>query len=247
MMTNCRQQKLSKRSSGIRKSSMPLLVVLLGLCGVAGIAHAAPPIGNSGYDIAILGTKPGVPACASCHGANGQGRLAVGIPRLAGLSSAYIDAQLNHFQRGSRANELMTPYAKLLTPSQMHDVATFFASKPLPSVSSDATPLDRSVKADFARGEDLANNGIWQSAMPACGLCHGAGGGGVGAEFPSLSGQSSGYLIGQLDAWKTNRRRDKLGVFMRAEALHMTQADIRAVATYYSLLQNTPKPVGDAK
>lgn len=233
------------RSRTIRIS---LIVVSAAVCiGFGDAAPAAPP-SVTGYDVAIEGTTKGIPSCASCHGNDGQGRLAVGIPRLAGLSEFYLDRQLRYFADGKRVNDIMTPYAKLLTPEERHAVAEYFAAMPVSNpVTNPGFMPTRVQEVEFSRGKDLAENGIWQHAMPACGLCHGATGAGVGAEFPALAGQSRGYLIAQLDAWKANRRRTPLGKFMRAVAVRMSKADIQAAATYYALLPKIPKQGGDPK
>lgn len=211
-------------------------------------AGVAAPKANRGYDVAVKGVRKGIPACASCHGSDGQGRLGVGIPRLAGLSAFYIDSQLRYFADGKRVNDIMTPYAKTLTPAERRAVAGYFSAKPAKRPMAGTGRLLKPTEAtEFKLGQEIAENGIWHREMPACGLCHGATGAGVGAEFPALAGQSRGYLIGQLDAWKANGRHTPLGKFMRAETLHMNHAEIKAVATYYALLSDNPKYGGGSK
>ena len=239
---------MSKDSDLMTKIRIALIFAAVAGFFVYAYAASGSRRPETGHDIAVKGVVKGIPACASCHGANGAGRLSVGIPRLAGLSSFYIDSQLRYFADGKRANDIMSPYAKMLTPTERNAVADFFAAKTIDEFPARARfKLAPARSAEFAEGREIAENGIWQRAMPACGLCHGATGAGVGAEFPALAGQSRGYLIGQLDAWKANRRRTPLGKFMRAEALHMDQADIKAVATYYALLPQAHQHVGDKK
>lgn len=84
---------------------------------------------------ALLGEKiyrggvqgSGVPACASCHGANGQG-IPVQFPRLAGQHAGYVQDQLNKFRTGERANDaakMMRVIAARMTPQEMEAVAQY--------------------------------------------------------------------------------------------------------------------------
>ncbi len=86
-------------------------------------------------DKALLGQKiyrggvqgSGVPACASCHGANGQG-IPVQFPRLAGQHADYVQTQLNNFRAGERANDaakMMRVIAAKMTPQEMEAVAQY--------------------------------------------------------------------------------------------------------------------------
>lgn len=76
-----------------------------------------------------LWTK-GLPACAQCHGPNGQG-VGDTFPRLAGQSSAYIVAQLTAWKNGQRNNDplhLMTGIASKLDDKQIAAVAAYYAA-----------------------------------------------------------------------------------------------------------------------
>lgn len=232
----------------ISKIRISLILAIVIGCLAYGNAASGLSTRSSGYDIAVIGAAKGIPSCASCHGADGQGRLSVGIPKLAGLSAFYLDSQLHYFADGKRVNDIMTPYAKMLTPADRLAVAKYFSGmKIVEPKTQPGFKLTMAESEEYSRGHDLAENGIWQRAMPACGLCHGVTGAGVGPKFPALAGQSRGYLIDQLDAWKANRRQTPLGKFMHAEALEMNQADIKAVATYYALLPKVLQNVGDQK
>ncbi len=70
----------------------------------------------------------GVPACATCHGAQALGDKA--FPRLAGQHVDYLAAQLEGFKSGTRSNApIMLAVARTLTPEQMKAVATYAASR----------------------------------------------------------------------------------------------------------------------
>ena len=63
----------------------------------------------------------GIPACATCHGANGEG--VADFPRLAGQHAKYIAKQLTYIQTLTRAAPVMHGIVKDLTPDEMHAVA----------------------------------------------------------------------------------------------------------------------------
>ena len=67
----------------------------------------------------------GVPACASCHGANGAG-LPKQFPRLGGQHADYTYAQLKTFRTGERANApMMMTIAAKMTDAEMQAVADY--------------------------------------------------------------------------------------------------------------------------
>jgi cytochrome c553 len=79
--------------------------------------------------------KQNVPACFSCHGANGEG-VAPGFPALAGQKSDYIFAQLAAWHARERKNSpqaLMDGIARSMTPQDMRSVADYLGS--LPAIS----------------------------------------------------------------------------------------------------------------
>ena len=69
----------------------------------------------------------GVPACASCHGANGAG-IPAQFPRLAGQHAQYTADQLKAFRAGNRANDpnrMMRTVATKLTDREIDAVAQY--------------------------------------------------------------------------------------------------------------------------
>lgn len=70
----------------------------------------------------------GVPACASCHGAEAQG--AGTFPRLAGQHKEYLLRQIEVFKNGTRGNApVMSAVAHTLDDSQAKAVAVYLQSK----------------------------------------------------------------------------------------------------------------------
>jgi len=71
----------------------------------------------------------GVPACAGCHGAKGDG-LPTQYPRLAGQFSDYTEAQLKAFRTGERSNDpnnMMRVVAAKLTDQEIKAVSDYIA------------------------------------------------------------------------------------------------------------------------
>jgi cytochrome c553 len=73
----------------------------------------------------------GAQACASCHGARGEGGL-TGAPPLAGLPQAYLARQLAAYAHGERQHPVMTPIALRLTPQEREELAAYYAGLPIP-------------------------------------------------------------------------------------------------------------------
>ncbi|WP_240975412.1 c-type cytochrome [Paraburkholderia aromaticivorans] len=83
----------------------------------------------SGHEIFEHGVPDkGVPACASCHGAQAQG--AGTFPRLAGQHQEYLLRQIEVFKNGTRGNApVMTAIAHTLSPEQAEAVAAYLQSR----------------------------------------------------------------------------------------------------------------------
>ena len=71
----------------------------------------------------------GVPACASCHGAEAKGT--VSLPRLAGQYASYTETQLKQFNTRERTNDnaVMHSIVVKMTPLEMAAVAEYLSSK----------------------------------------------------------------------------------------------------------------------
>lgn len=188
----------------------------------------------TGYNIAVHGVSVERANCASCHLQNGAGQPGVGIPRLAGLTSSYITQQLDYFATGARQDPVMSPYAAMLSPGQRRVVADYFASLPIP-VQPDREPANT---ATLNRGRELFLNGDYHTGLLSCSQCHGITGLGVGDFSPRVAGQSADYVSQKLEQWRSGDLRDPKGNFMRAEASHLTQSDIAALAAFVASLGN---------
>lgn len=68
-----------------------------------------------------------VPACAACHGASGKG-IPAQYPRLSGQYASYLEAQLDLFRAGHRANSpMMNQIASRMTDADIKAVADYAA------------------------------------------------------------------------------------------------------------------------
>lgn len=193
------------------------------LYGAAALVQAQSPdpaqLADTGAD--------GLAACASCHGARGEGMAA--MPRLAGIDAAYLRKQLDDFANGTREHALMGPIAKAMSSETREAISRHYAAKALPAPAS---PGDRETHP----GARVAQRGAWDRNVPGCVQCHGPGGRGVREAFPPIAGQTAAYLAAQLEAWKAGRRsNDPLGL-MQAAARGLTAEEIRNVADYFSRL-----------
>jgi cytochrome c553 len=209
-----------------------LAVILAFAC--AGFAQAQTGQG-AGARIAAGGTPAGAPACAGCHGSQGQGGGV--FPHLAGTGAAYLREQLDAFAAGTRKNGIMQPIAQALTPEQRGQVAEFYAS--LPAVVHGS---DRVATQPSDTGAWLATRGRWSEELPACAQCHGPGGSGVDAQFPPLAGQPAAYIAQQLQAWQNGGRPPGPLALMQAVARKLKDADVRAVSEYYAGLGTAAAP-----
>ena len=86
-------------------------------------SNGAGSLGEKIYRGGIAATN--VPACASCHGANGAG-IPKQFPRLAGQHADYTLAQLRAFRLGERANApMMMTIAAKMTDAEMQAVSDY--------------------------------------------------------------------------------------------------------------------------
>jgi cytochrome c553 len=79
-----------------------------------------------GKRIFANGDANGVSSCASCHGADGEGRTAT--PRLAGQHKAYLVRQIEALMLTARASEPMNHQAYKLDEDQMKALAAYLGN-----------------------------------------------------------------------------------------------------------------------
>jgi cytochrome c553 len=169
---------------------------------------------------------PGLVACSSCHGKAGIAPAGSPFPDLAGKQTEYIAKQLMDFRSGTRSHAVMTPIARSMKDSDVGAVAKYFGGLPVATAPVRATGP--------ARGESLDRVGDMALGLPACANCHGMGGTGIGPLLPSLAGEPQEYLVAQLQAFRAGSRSNDDGGVMRGFAKRLSEADIQALAQFYS-------------
>ncbi len=168
-------------------------------------------------------------ACTACHNADGNS-VNPQWPKLAAQHPGYVAKQLNDFKAGHRVNAIMNGMATPLSEQEMQDLAAYFASQTITRGQADP--------ALAPAGEQLFRGGNINSGVSACAACHGPdGAGNPQAGFPALAGQHAEYIDAQLRAFRAMERANDAGQMMRNIAMKMTDADIKAVASYIQGLQ----------
>ena len=85
-------------------------------------------------------------------------------------------------------------------------------------------------------------------AQDVCSACHGPEGRSISPVFPRLAGQQRGYIIVQLDAFRNKTRGDpNAQAYMWGMASQLSDATIKALATYYSEQKPVNGKPGDPK
>ena len=169
----------------------------------------------------------GLPACVSCHGANGNSTIAVN-PKLSGQHEGYLYKQLVSFTTAARNQPVMTTYAKMLSDEEKHNVAAWLATqvqKPGAAKNKDTVEL----------GKKIYRGGIAEKSVPACASCHGAAGAGIPVQYPRIGGQHQDYTVAQLNLFKADGRKNSAE--MSTIAKRMSDEEMKAVADYVAGLK----------
>ncbi|MGA2998638.1 c-type cytochrome [Bradyrhizobium sp.] len=178
--------------------------------------------------------KAKIDYCKTCHGLQGQGfRGSYPMPRLAGQQPEYLVNQLQAFIERRRNNPVMFNVAHVLSPEMEKALAQQFHDL-------DPKPLDGISRENLTEGKKIYLEGVVKSDVPPCASCHGDDARGRDA-FPRLAGQLHDYVYKKLTNWDKERGQDKNNpdnsAIMQPIAHNLTDAQIRAVATYLSSLE----------
>jgi cytochrome c553 len=172
--------------------------------------------------------------CTVCHGANGNGNVAIHAPKIAGIEPWYLKNQFGAFKagwRGAHADDApgneMRPVAAILTDAEIERALAYvgrFSPRP-PAIT---------VSGDAAHGKELYST---------CAACHGAAAQGNQAlHAPMLAGRTDWYLATQLRNYRAGLRgtnpADSHGQQMRAMASILTDdAAVNDVVAYINTLR----------
>lgn len=166
--------------------------------------------------------------CTGCHNEDGNSTTPE-FPKLAGLDAAYISKQIRDFKNDKRVSEIMGPMANQIPEKDIGFLAAYFSrQKRSAGVVTDSTLA--------AQGQQIFDDGILSSAVPACSGCHGEKGEGT-EKFPRLAGQHAVYLVTQMNNFKNAVRNNDARKVMRAITMRMTDQEIRAAAEYITSLK----------
>ena len=137
--------------------------------------------------------------CASCHGQQGEGIVAMNAPKIAGQSAWYLKRQIMNYKKGLRGTHESDTYgaqmigmvATLADEQAIDNVVAHIRTFPDNAVIS-------TIEGDVASGQKHYN---------ICAYCHGRDGMGIQAmNAPRAAGMSDWYLARQLNNFKNEVR-----------------------------------------
>ncbi len=192
-----------------------LLISLLLTIGLTGVAHAAG-------DAAAGKGKTAV--CGACHGADGNSAIA-NFPKLAGQNEKYLIKQLNDIKSGKRPVVEMTGLLDALSEQDIADISAYFAKQ--------NGTVGHAAKDLVEQGQQIYRAGIADKGVAACTACHSpTGGGNAQAGFPAIGGQHAAYTEKQLMIFRKGERNNDPQQMMQDVAGKLSDAEIKAVASY---------------
>ncbi len=155
--------------------------------------------------------------CMGCHGIPNYNNVypTYRVPRLGGQSEGLIVSALKAYKSGERPHKTMQAQAANLSEQDMADIAAYLAK-------AEAHP---GGKAGAGTNSDLEK-------AATCVACHGASG--AKPTLPDaavLAGQYRNYLVQALHEYRSGARKNAV---MNAQVKDFTDADIDALAKYFS-------------
>jgi len=147
----------------------------------------------------VVAGKATYTTCAACHGAQGEGNVAMNAPSLAVLPAWYIARQIEHFKHGIRGASEADTYGRQMAPmanmlpdeSAVRNVTAYLETLEPGSPTS-------TLSGDAQRGAAF---------YTTCGACHGANAqGNYALQAPRLAGQEDWYLKRQLENFRLGVR-----------------------------------------
>ncbi len=167
--------------------------------------------------------------CTWCHGASAQGYA--NAPRIAGQTHQYLESSLwsfkTHIRDNPNSKAFMWGAAGNLTRQTAHDFALYFSQlAPEPANDGDG--------ALAVAGKAIYDEGIPQSNIVSCIVCHGPNAQGFEG-IPRLGGLRYSYLKQRLEQWSE-------GFHASAEpmpriARRLSANEIEALASYLSFVK----------
>jgi cytochrome c553 len=169
--------------------------------------------------------------CARCHGDGASAPSSAYVPKLTGLSAAYLKMALRQYAEGVRHSGIMQPIAVRLDGDEIHRLAQYYSRRPSVRIDVPSMPPDR-----ITRGRSIATAGVPAEGIPPCLACHGRSAREV---FPQLAGQQAPYIANQLKLWQRGLRDDSVtGAIMAPIARRLSSQQIQDVAAYFATLRD---------
>ena len=168
--------------------------------------------------------------CTWCHGTSAQGYTPA--PRLAGQRPQYLWKQLVNFHNHTRDNPFSKQYmwgaTANLSSQTAHNLAIYFSTL-RPRAANDGD------KELVAIGRTIYQEGMPDSNIVACVVCHGPSAEGV-REIPRLGGLAYTYLKRRLAQWGEGYHV-AAGPPMPDIASKLSPSQIEALASYLSFIK----------
>ena len=162
--------------------------------------------------------------CAACHMADGNSVNPL-WPKLAGQHEGYMVKQLKEFKSTARKDPIMLGQVAALNEEDMDNLAAYFSTQTLKGGEADPALVEA--------GKLLYTTGNTKEGVAACASCHAPNGlGNPAANFPAIAGQHSVYAEKQLKAFRDGSRANDVNTMMQDVANNLSDADIKAVASY---------------
>ncbi|MBK8454375.1 MAG: c-type cytochrome [Thiofilum sp.] len=165
--------------------------------------------------------------CIACHGAAGVAPTR-NWPSVAGQKADYTYKTLLDYQSGLRAEDerakLMTASVKDLSAQDLADIASYYASLPLPASLNN---VKQTVPS-------LVRSGDPTRLITPCASCHGVKGQGGKFAAPALAGQTRLSFIRTMDLYRSGARHNDVNQVMTAIARQLSATEIKLLADYYA-------------
>jgi cytochrome c553 len=172
--------------------------------------------------------------CKTCHGLSGQGyRGSIPMPRLAGQQPEYLENQLRAFMERRRESKFMFAVANALNLTMLPALAAHFKDL-------NPKPLKSAPKDVVATGKRFYEEGIPETNIQPCAVCHGPDAKGEGTA-PRLAGQLHDYVSKTLLNWSKERCQNRANagpsLIMEPIAKNLTESQVAAIAAYLNQLE----------
>jgi cytochrome c553 len=157
-------------------------------------------------------------SCNACHGKNGN-HPNQDAPRLAGLSTNYLQHAISDYRDGKRRSDMMQMLTRYLSDTDIEKISYYYANQ-TPEKS-----LQKLKGVGAKQGKKLASD---------CTACHGKDGNSKDVKIPSLAGQNSRYLVNAISTYKEKGSRNQKD--MNNVANKLGKPAIQSLAQHFAQL-----------